>query len=626
LASDAEQSTVAFTSMLKSEEKALHLLKELQTFAAATPFEFPQLKTAAKSLLTAGFAAQDIIPMMKTIGDTTSAMGTGAEGVERATYALMQMKNTGKITGGDMNQLNNAGIPAMKVLAAAMGKTVQQATAMSMAGQLGAKHMELFFNALKQGKGLEQYMGGMEQQAKTLAGLFSTLKDNIGIALTDVGTEIIRALKLKDLIQYASTVIGEYTGVFISGFKSLIAYLEPIAQKIGAFLSADGGLTAGIASLTIAFQILIGPIVAVAGFLATMFGPVTIGIIAISRLIAMWVESMGGLAGAWKALSPIVMQGLSLIQSAIQAVWTVGSFIFNQLWDLVKWVWSSVSDDTAITFKDIAMTIVSLMIQAEFAFRNIGRYAELAFDSVLYSAIVAFEEIVHFFTVTIPAIGSWFAEEWVNIFVTIGTNTVQVFQNLGDNIIMVMTEVWKSISSGGTHAMNLMWIDMSRGLINTIKTLPDIPDRVIGAMEANLADQITELQASLSADFEAFHETKMAELFPDEAKNTLDNTKKTFGGYGDPAQAAIGGIGKEVKDAFSAALVNTKEAFLHIEEYKKGLAGTSNNPQVAALVEHQKANETAKVTAKGVTDLVDIAQKQFNKALLNVRSANLGGF
>jgi phage tail tape-measure protein len=98
VASGNEQAKISFTTMLGSAKKADVFLRQLQKFAAETPFEFPELQTAASSLISAGVNANKVIPIMRTLGDITAGMGTGSEGIKRATIALQQMNMAGKIT------------------------------------------------------------------------------------------------------------------------------------------------------------------------------------------------------------------------------------------------------------------------------------------------------------------------------------------------------------------------------------------------------------------------------------------------------------------------------------------------------------------------------------------------
>src|SRR6266568_2429866 len=112
-----EQSRVALSGLLGSGQAADAMLRKLWSFAAATPFEFPQLVQSTQELVGMGFAAKDVIPVLTAVGDAAAGVGRGKEGVDRITLALGQMQARGKVTGQDMMQLTEAGIPAWKILA-----------------------------------------------------------------------------------------------------------------------------------------------------------------------------------------------------------------------------------------------------------------------------------------------------------------------------------------------------------------------------------------------------------------------------------------------------------------------------------------------------------------------------
>lgn len=175
-----EQAMISFETMLGSAEAAGAFLKDLQAFAASTPFEFPELQTAASSLISAGIEADKVIPIMTTLGDVTSGMGTGSEGVQRATVALQQMSAAGRITGEDLNQLRDAGIPVYDLLASATGKSKEEVVALAQAGKLGKAELGAMMEALESGKGLERFSGLMEAQSSSIAGRWSTMLDTVG--------------------------------------------------------------------------------------------------------------------------------------------------------------------------------------------------------------------------------------------------------------------------------------------------------------------------------------------------------------------------------------------------------------------------------------------------------------
>ena len=74
LAAEMETAEVAFSTMLKSASSAKSLLGELKTFADQTPFEFPELRDAARQLLAFGFEAHEVQPELKKLGQLAAAL------------------------------------------------------------------------------------------------------------------------------------------------------------------------------------------------------------------------------------------------------------------------------------------------------------------------------------------------------------------------------------------------------------------------------------------------------------------------------------------------------------------------------------------------------------------------
>lgn len=194
-AAGMEQARISFTTMLGSAEKADAFLGKLADFAASTPFEFPELQTASSSLIAAGIDASKVIPIMTTLGDVTAGMGTGSEGIKRATIALQQMQAAGKITGEDLNQLRDAGVPVYDLLAKATGKSKAEVVALAQAGKLGSKELGQMMKALETGKGLERFSGLMEKQSHSLTGMWSTFTDTLNMQLAKAVTPMIPMLK-----------------------------------------------------------------------------------------------------------------------------------------------------------------------------------------------------------------------------------------------------------------------------------------------------------------------------------------------------------------------------------------------------------------------------------------------
>jgi hypothetical protein len=96
-AADFEQSTVAFTTMLGSAERAKKLLEDITAFALKTPFQLKDVETGAKQLLAYGVSADNVLTNLKQLGDV--AAGVGMDKLPNLILAFGQVKAATRLTG-----------------------------------------------------------------------------------------------------------------------------------------------------------------------------------------------------------------------------------------------------------------------------------------------------------------------------------------------------------------------------------------------------------------------------------------------------------------------------------------------------------------------------------------------
>jgi tape measure domain-containing protein len=296
VAAGNEQAQISFETMLGSATKAQDFLGKLQQFAASTPFEFPELQTAASSLISAGINADKVIPIMRNLGDVTSGMGTGSEGVKRATVALQQMNAAGKISGEDLAQLRDAGIPVYDLLAKATGKSKAAIVDLANKGKLGKKELQQMMDALAgpaAQAGLGRFSGLMDKQSQSLTGMWSTIKDTAGQGLATAIGPAIPLIKsamggvsgsLSSVSKWVTTnkgSLGEFFGAIGSSLKSFSAiagsWLKPFTSSL------TGGKNT--------FK-------SFADFLGTHQEDITRGLIAGARFTISFAEALGIMASA----------------------------------------------------------------------------------------------------------------------------------------------------------------------------------------------------------------------------------------------------------------------------------------------------------------------------------------
>lgn len=238
-ASAAETTEISFTTMLGSEERALSMMGELADFAAHTPFELSGLQAATRQLLAYGFTADEVIPMLTAVGDATAALGTGQSGIESVTRALGQMQTRGKVSAEEMLQLTEAGIPAWEYLARTIG--TDTAGAMDKVTD-GAVSASVGIAAVTQGM-REDFGGMMEEQSKTVEGLFSNLSDAIEqplMKLRESDSYDEFADSLGRVVESAGPFVEELLPHMESGLEVVSDVLDAASDAMDGFSEMSG--------------------------------------------------------------------------------------------------------------------------------------------------------------------------------------------------------------------------------------------------------------------------------------------------------------------------------------------------------------------------------------------------
>ena len=348
LAGDMDASRKALTTLLGDAKAAEKMLTELATFAADTPFELPGLLTASKKLLAFGFASQDIIPMLAAIGDAAAMLGIGQEGISRLTNAIGQMQAKGKVSAEEMMQLAEAGVPAWKFLADAIGKDIP--TAMKMAEQ-GAIDSTTGINALLMGM-QSKFQGGMEAMSKTIPGLMSTIKDNVGMVMVEIGDSIAKNLNLVEKLQGVADWLSQFAAaVKALGFKEALQGMIP-PEVIASVFVLTGVLLGAAVPAMVAFGI--ATWTALAPLLPFIAAGAAIGLLAyeiwtnwepLSELFStFWSTVTDIFTDAWNAITTVVDNAVTTVTTAISDAWTaIVSFavgIWNSIVTVVSEAWN----------------------------------------------------------------------------------------------------------------------------------------------------------------------------------------------------------------------------------------------------------------------------------------------
>jgi len=241
-----------------SAEEGSKAFERLVKFSAGTPFQLDELVKANNTLLGFGMSSDAAYNALKNIGDIAAVSGGDLQGIS---VAFGQVAASGRLMGQDLLQLINNGVPIIDMLASSMGVATSEVKGLVSEGAVTFPVLIKAFQDATNAGG--QFAGGMELQSKTIFGLFSTLRDNMNIALAEIGNSLAENLNLAevvgDLTAYVQRLTASFKQLTPEAQKKLIV-IAGIAAAIGPMLVVVGQLSIALGGLASAFAFLTGPI------------------------------------------------------------------------------------------------------------------------------------------------------------------------------------------------------------------------------------------------------------------------------------------------------------------------------------------------------------------------------
>lgn len=443
-AAGLESTHAAFTTMLKDGAKASALMDELNTFAAQTPFEFPELADAGKKLLAFGVASNDIVPQLTKLGDIASGLGIP---LGELSELYGKAKVQGRLYMEDVNQLTGRGIPVIQEFAKQFKVSEGEVRGLVEQGKIGFPELQKAIDGMTSSGG--QFEGGMLRQSKTFSGMISTFQDNLGafarklVGMNNDGTIVEGGIfdkvrgALAGLLDWLNangdSIIGGITGVVTVVVDGLSAMVDWIANNI-------------VPALQDAYT-----------WVAENWGPalqevgdwlVNVGVPAIET----FVEGLGKLAeGFSKGTTDSggffgAMQNLgAFIGGVFSTVIGVLKMAFDALWPSIQALWNTIATQLLPALMNLWNAIAPVLIP-------VLQVVGAIIGAVVVAAIWVLINVINIVVGVVSALANAFA--W-------GINFIRgVVGGIGNFI--------GSIFEGGINFVRGLW----EGLLNFIKGIP----------------------------------------------------------------------------------------------------------------------------------------------------------
>lgn len=246
-ASDMQQNTIAFETMLGSATAATTLMSDITKFAEKTPFQKEELVNYAKSMIGVGFATGEVIPTLEMLGNI--AAGVGSEKLPNIIKAFDKMKGKGKASLEELWPIVEAGVPILDQLSADLGKTKDEVIKMATNGKLSFEQVNSSMKKVE----VSKFNNLMGQISGTIGGQWSNFNDQLDRTAVLFGQAMLPAAQntlgtMSALLGVANGLVAKYNEMNASAthYRGTLevwnANLNDHFEKLGAIYEQGGAL------------------------------------------------------------------------------------------------------------------------------------------------------------------------------------------------------------------------------------------------------------------------------------------------------------------------------------------------------------------------------------------------
>lgn len=230
-------------SAVGTEEAAAKVtayLREVNEFAARTPFNTDQVLSLSKYMQSVGVAMGQTQSVLTVLTDAAAATGATSENLERIVFALGQMLTKGRIANEEIRQLANANIPIYDILQDELGLTGAQISNIGKYWVDADKAVVAILNGLE-----KRYQGAADRIAETFAGMKDTIIDDAKIIAREAFDPLYN--RLTDATRTIRDTLDDWRNIVTEKgtpglFNDVILRIDPTGKLGNDILATVGNL------------------------------------------------------------------------------------------------------------------------------------------------------------------------------------------------------------------------------------------------------------------------------------------------------------------------------------------------------------------------------------------------
>ncbi|WP_030143870.1 tape measure protein [Mycetocola saprophilus] len=443
-----DQAKAKLTGLGHSGETVQLIMDNALASVKGTAFGLAEAGTSAANAVAAGVKpGKDLERTLKLVADASTIAGTDM-GTMGAIFNKAAASN--KVQMDVINQLHDAGVPALAFLADKMGVTAEEASKMASKGQVS---FAIFQDAMEQGLG-----GAAASSGATFKGAL----DNMGAAMGRLGADLLSGIfpEIKDGFGNLTTLfddlgpvakdvgkaIGETAKTVGEGIKDLVSGLTMNKETRDQFGSDLEGLVKVGADVRQAFettgeviQNVFGWVQANSGWL----GPVAVGAGAAAAAFAAWNIALGIWSGITKAAALVqaafnaVMAAnpIMLVIMAVAALVSGLVYFFTQT-ELGQEIWDNFTKFLGEAWDNIVAGFQAVVDFFVDAWNNVANFFSDAIDNIVSFVQDHWGLLLSLLIGPMGLAIQWIVEHWEEIsdfFVSFYNDTIKpIFDGIGE--------------------------------------------------------------------------------------------------------------------------------------------------------------------------------------------------
>ena len=235
-----DEARISMEYFARDSKQAQQYIRELENFAAYTPFSTESAINMAKYLQAMSVPMESSKAVLTVISDTAAATGASEENMQRIVTAMGQVLTKGKLAAEEVRQLANANIPIYDILKEELNLTGQQIKDLGNLNIEGSKAVVAILDGLQ-----KRYEGASAKIAETMGGMVETIKDDALIISSSFFTGAIDGIEEKlrgvrdTLDEWRDIAMHQGTGGMI---EYILGDLDPSGELEQLVIDAIAGI------------------------------------------------------------------------------------------------------------------------------------------------------------------------------------------------------------------------------------------------------------------------------------------------------------------------------------------------------------------------------------------------